>query len=134
MDKTPSPLTAAILVVSTTAAQGLSADASGPLLRQVLSEDGGKWTISHESVVPDDVLLVQKNVLAWAADPSPPSLILTTGGTGFATADSTPEVTGLGLVYPRCPYGSWRPARPSPRCFISRLPAWCRPCWPPPCP
>ncbi|KAM4064658.1 putative molybdopterin binding domain-containing protein [Hirsutella rhossiliensis] len=93
MDRDASPpLTAAILVVSTTAAQGLSTDASSAILRQVLSEDGGgKWQVSHEAIVPDDVLLIQKHVLAWAADPNPPHLIVTTGGTGFATADGTPE-------------------------------------------
>ncbi|POR39099.1 Gephyrin [Tolypocladium paradoxum] len=86
------PLTAAILIVSTTAAQDPSADASAGILRDVLREDGGgKWEVAGESIVTDDVLQIQKQITVWADGPSPPNLIITTGGTGFAVADGSPE-------------------------------------------
>ena len=86
-------LTAAILIVSTTAAQDASKDASADVLRNVLSEDGGgRWKVIEESIVSDDVLSVQKQVTTWTDGPEPPNLIISTGGTGFAVADNTPEV------------------------------------------
>ncbi|RCI08383.1 hypothetical protein L249_8950 [Ophiocordyceps polyrhachis-furcata BCC 54312] len=91
MDK-KKPLTAAILIVSTTASKDPSTDASADLLRKVLKEDGGvPWQVVAEAIVPDDVLRIQHQVIAWADGPSPPHLIATTGGTGFAVADTTPE-------------------------------------------
>lgn len=86
-------LTAAILIVSTTAAQDPSTDASASILRDVLKEDGGgKWKIQAESIVTDDVLEIQKQIMHWADGPDAPNVIITTGGTGFAVADGTPEV------------------------------------------
>ncbi|PFH60273.1 hypothetical protein XA68_11193 [Ophiocordyceps unilateralis] len=91
MDK-EKPLTATVLIVSTTASQDPSTDASAALLRQVFKDDGGgRWQVVGESIVPDDVLRIQHQVIAWADGSSPPNLIITTGGTGFAVADSTPE-------------------------------------------
>ncbi|EXV00944.1 molybdopterin biosynthesis enzyme [Metarhizium robertsii] len=88
MDK----LTAAILVVSTTAAQDPSTDASASVLRNVLAEDGGgKWQVMAESIVSDDVLAIQRRIIQWADGADAPHLIITTGGTGFAVSDGTPE-------------------------------------------
>lgn len=90
MDK----LTAAILVVSTTAAQDPSTDASASVLRNVLAEDGGgKWQVMAESIVSDDVLAIQRRIIQWADGADAPHLIITTGGTGFAVSDGTPEVS-----------------------------------------
>lgn len=86
-------LTAAILVVSTTAAQDPSTDATTSILRDVLDQDGGgQWKVTDTSIVTDDATDVQRQIIAWTDRPEPVSLIITTGGTGFAVSDSTPEV------------------------------------------
>ncbi|KAH6895260.1 hypothetical protein B0T10DRAFT_211488 [Thelonectria olida] len=86
------PLKAALLIISTTAAQDASADASGPILSQVLGDEGaGKWEVVETKIVSDDVLQIQRQITAWVDGPDAINLIVTTGGTGFATADSTPE-------------------------------------------
>ncbi|KAM0342643.1 hypothetical protein ACHAPU_009373 [Fusarium lateritium] len=86
------PLKAALLVVSTTAAQDASADSSGPILTQVLKDEGdGKWEIHDTKIVTDDILAIQRQITAWTDGSEGINLIVTTGGTGFATGDSTPE-------------------------------------------
>lgn len=87
------PLKAAILIVSTTAAKDPSTDASAEVLRNVLDDQGpGKWELLKTEIVTDDVLAIQRQVTAWADGPDGMNLIITTGGTGFAIADRTPEV------------------------------------------
>ncbi|KPA40981.1 molybdopterin molybdotransferase [Fusarium langsethiae] len=91
------PLKAALLIVSTTAAKDASADASGPILTQVLKDEGeGKWEVYDTKIVTDDVLAIQRQITAWTDGSDSINLVVTTGGTGFATGDSTPEaVTSL---------------------------------------
>ncbi|KJZ78030.1 hypothetical protein HIM_02667 [Hirsutella minnesotensis 3608] len=92
MDASKDALTASIVIVSTTAAQDPSTDASAATLRQVLTEDGGgRWKVAGEAIVPDDAERIQKQIKTWTDGSSPPNLIITTGGTGFAVADGTPE-------------------------------------------
>lgn len=91
-----SSLKAAILIVSTTAAKEPSTDATAPILREVLEVDGaGKWSVSNETIVTDDVTAIQRQIMQWTDGPEAPNLIVTTGGTGFAVADGTPEVSWL---------------------------------------
>ncbi|KOS21555.1 Gephyrin [Escovopsis weberi] len=86
------PLTAAILIVSTTAAKVPSTDASASILRDVLDKDGcGKWKVVEQKIVTDSVADIRDQVTAWTDGPSPVNLVLTTGGTGFSVADVTPE-------------------------------------------
>ncbi|CAG1961932.1 unnamed protein product [Fusarium graminearum] len=86
------PLKAALLIVSTTAAKDASADASGPILTQVLNDEGeGKWEVYDTKIVTDDVLAIQRQITAWTDGSDSINLVVTTGGTGFATGDSTPE-------------------------------------------
>ncbi|RGP78455.1 molybdopterin molybdotransferase [Fusarium longipes] len=86
------PLKAALLIVSTTAAKDASADASGPILTQVLKDEGeGKWEVCDTRIVADDVLAIQRQITAWTDGTDSINLVVTTGGTGFATGDSTPE-------------------------------------------
>ncbi|KAI1460307.1 gephyrin [Annulohypoxylon moriforme] len=86
-------LRVALLIVSTTAAKDPSSDASQDVLSEVLEkEGGGKWTLVDTKIVPDVVTQIQRQITLWtdiAADTI--NLILTTGGTGFAVADNTPE-------------------------------------------
>ncbi|KAG5928711.1 hypothetical protein E4U53_002599 [Claviceps sorghi] len=97
------PLTAALLIVSTTAAEDPTADSSASVLRSVLAEDGGgRWKIAAESIVADEVLAIQKQVMQWADGSGAPNLIVTTGGTGFAVTDGTPEAI-IPLLHKQAP-------------------------------
>ncbi|KXJ85509.1 gephyrin [Microdochium bolleyi] len=95
-------LRVALLIVSDTAAKDPSTDASGAALGQVLETEGqGKWELAETKIVPDNVTLIQRQLMMWAdnADQSF-NLILTTGGTGFAVSDNTPEAAAAMLHRP----------------------------------
>lgn len=89
-------LKAAILVVSTTASKDPSADSSGGILKDVFEkEESGKWEVIETRIVGDDVLDVQRSITSWADREEVVNVIITTGGTGFAISDSTPEVSDM---------------------------------------
>ncbi|KAG6007627.1 hypothetical protein E4U21_005708 [Claviceps maximensis] len=97
------PLTAALLIVSTTAAGNPTTDSSASVLRNVFAEDGGeRWKVVAESIVADEVLAIQKQVMRWTDEPGSPNLIVTTGGTGFAVTDGTPEAI-IPLLHKQAP-------------------------------
>lgn len=84
---------AAILVVSTTASNDPKSDLSVEALKNVFDQDGGmRWIVSETKIVTDNVLDIQRSITAWADAENPVNLIITTGGTGFAVRDITPEV------------------------------------------
>jgi gephyrin len=86
-------LRAAILVVSTTAAKDPTADSSGGILKGVFETDGaGQWEVVETKIVGDVVTDIQRQVTQWSDQENPINLIVSTGGTGFATFDNTPEV------------------------------------------
>ena len=86
-------LKAAILVISTTASKDPSTDSSGVILENViLEEGGGKWEVVETKIVGDDILDIQKAVMRWTDGEPNVNAIITTGGTGFAVHDITPEV------------------------------------------
>jgi gephyrin len=88
-------LKAAILVVSETASKDASTDKCIPILKDVFSNVGdGQWEVTETVIVPDDVLTIQKTIRGWADCHEPVNLVVTSGGTGFATKDVTPEVRG----------------------------------------
>lgn len=106
---TDAPLKVAILIVSTTASKDPSTDKSELVLRDFIeNEGGGKWKVAETKIVPDHVPQIQRQIMLWA-DLGPiegVNLILTTGGTGFAVSDNTPEAvatllhrTAPGLVH-----------------------------------
>ncbi|XMA10695.1 hypothetical protein WAI453_003486 [Rhynchosporium graminicola] len=85
-------LKAVILVVSTTASQDPLTDSSGPTLKDVFEQEGGgKWEVVETKIVSDVVLDIQRAISGWADREGSPNLIITTGGTGFAVHDITPE-------------------------------------------
>jgi molybdenum cofactor biosynthesis protein B len=85
----PDGARAAVITVSDRSHGGLRHDSSGPLLASLLAELG--FEVAEPVVVPDDVDAVQ-DALRSAARASY-DVIVTTGGTGFAPRDITPEAT-----------------------------------------
>jgi gephyrin len=93
MATTNSKLRAAVLVVSETASQDPSTDKCIPVLKKVFGELGNdQWEVSETEIVPDNALTIQKTIKNWTDGPEPVNLVVTSGGTGFATKDVTPEV------------------------------------------
>ena len=88
-------LKAAILIISDTASKDASTDRAIPTREAVFSEAGnGQWDFAEKKIVPDDVLEIQRSIQAWSDDvDSRVNLIVTSGGTGFAVKDRTPEVS-----------------------------------------
>jgi molybdopterin adenylyltransferase len=83
-------ITVAILTVSDSAVAGTREDLSGPALAQRCRDLG--WTVEVQKAVPDDEAMIVRALQEWA-DRGLASLILTTGGTGIAPRDVTPEAT-----------------------------------------
>ncbi|KAI9752841.1 MAG: hypothetical protein M4579_005456 [Chaenotheca gracillima] len=91
-----STLSAGILIVSETASRDPSTDKAAEALRSVFAaENGQQWAVESK-IVPDDVLLIQHAIKEWTDREDFLNLVVTTGGTGFARKDNTPEaVTNL---------------------------------------
>jgi molybdenum cofactor synthesis domain-containing protein len=79
-----------ILTVSDSAAAGLRTDLSGPETRRVC--EGLGWLVSRTDIVKDDCDQIAFQLVEWA-DSGEFDLIVTTGGTGIAPRDVTPEAT-----------------------------------------
>lgn len=80
-----------ILTVSDRAYTQKYEDRSGPLIQQVVEERLG-WQVTQRATVPDEREYIKSELIRWA-DHLGLDLILTTGGTGFAPRDVTPEAT-----------------------------------------
>src|SRR6478672_9463746 len=85
-------ITVGIITVSDRASRGEYHDLGGPALKEVALQNN--WSVLAEAVVPDELERVQEAVRSFAAQGC--GLILTTGGTGIAARDITPEaIRGL---------------------------------------
>lgn len=80
----------AILTVSDRAARQERPDASGPALRERIERAGHQ--VVQMAVLPDEGPQIEARLREWA-DGNAAELILTTGGTGVAARDRTPEAT-----------------------------------------
>lgn len=79
-----------ILTLSDRSSRGERADSSGPALaRLILAEN---WSVTFQHLLPDDESSIRDLLAQWA-DSGEVDVILTTGGTGFAPRDVTPEAT-----------------------------------------
>src|SRR3989440_11874218 len=76
-----------IITVSDRASAGDYKDLGGPALKEVAQKSG--WQVLAEAVIPDDVSKIQETVRSFSKQGC--GLILTTGGTGIAPRDLTPE-------------------------------------------
>ena len=81
---------AAVITMSDKGAAGLREDLSGPLLRDLLRDMGAE--IVRYAVIPDEKEQI-RDLLIQLADELGVELIVTTGGTGPAPRDVTPEAT-----------------------------------------
>jgi len=81
---------AAVLTISDSAHNGTRPDRSGPAVRQRLEQLG--WCVSVAEVLPDEADRIAAR-LAALADSGQVAAIFTTGGTGVALRDVTPEAT-----------------------------------------
>ena len=80
----------AIVTVSDSAVAGTREDRSGPKLRERAEALG--WSVAVQELVPDETDQIAA-LLRRLADSGSVSVILTTGGTGVALRDVTPEAT-----------------------------------------
>ena len=76
-----------IITVSDRASRGIYDDMGGPALRQAATQHG--WKVAAEAVVPDEKRDIQRAIREQINKGC--HLILTTGGTGVALRDVTPE-------------------------------------------
>jgi molybdopterin adenylyltransferase len=85
---TPEVLTAAVLTVSDSSARGERADVSGPAVAEILKKRG--FAVVATEIVADDQAAIQQAIFRLA---DKARLVVTTGGTGIAERDVTPEAT-----------------------------------------
>ncbi len=81
--------TATVITVSDRAAQGIYEDKSGPAVAKLLTEQG--YQVLDPMIIPDEKNKI-KSTLTDLCEKGV-HLIITTGGTGFAPRDITPEAT-----------------------------------------
>jgi molybdopterin adenylyltransferase len=77
----------AILTISDSVAAGTREDRSGAALGEKAAEYG--WVVAHTKVVSDD----RERIAAFLTEFTDADVIMTTGGTGVALRDVTPEAT-----------------------------------------
>ena len=102
---------AAIITISTSKAKGAGKDESGPAL-EAFAHNLGAEVVGIE-LIPDDRALIETRLLHWA-DEDGCDLVLTSGGTGFAPNDVTPEATSAVIErpapgIPEAMRAAWRP-------------------------
>ncbi|MBC7350076.1 MAG: MogA/MoaB family molybdenum cofactor biosynthesis protein [Candidatus Aminicenantes bacterium] len=84
-------LTLAIITVSDRSAQGKREDLSGPELKRLVEAKGGR--VLSMTIVPDEKEIIKQKLIELSQGAEAAEIILTTGGTGLATRDVTPEAT-----------------------------------------
>jgi molybdopterin adenylyltransferase len=81
---------AAVITISDSVSAGTRTDRSGPAVRERLEQLG--WKVSVTEVIADELDEISQR-LATLADGGQVAAIFTTGGTGLAQRDITPEAT-----------------------------------------
>jgi molybdopterin adenylyltransferase len=84
----PRALTAAVVTVSDSCARGERTDLSGPAVAQLLEKL--HFDVVAREVVPDDTIQIQNLLIRLSREAR---FVVTTGGTGIALRDVTPEAT-----------------------------------------
>ena len=84
-------LTAAVITVSDSCANGKREDLSGAAVAALLTNSGYK--VTERAIVADEVRDIQTALLACTDESPAVRLVITTGGTGITVRDVTPEAT-----------------------------------------
>jgi molybdenum cofactor synthesis domain-containing protein len=84
----PMSLTAAVVTISDSCARGEREDRSGPAVVKLLQDL--QFSVTATKVVPDDPIQIQNLLIQLAREVR---FVVTTGGTGIALRDVTPEAT-----------------------------------------
>lgn len=94
-----------ILIISTTAAKSESEDLTTVALTNLFDSantqsEAANWNVVKTRIVPDEPDRIKDALLEWSDGPKEEAmnLVVTSGGTGFAMTDNTPEV---GEISPR---------------------------------
>jgi len=82
--------TVSILTISDKGSQGKREDKSGEAIREIVSQMDAR--VIDYAIVPDERDIIAKKLAGWA-DSGKVDMIITTGGTGLAPRDVTPEAT-----------------------------------------
>jgi molybdopterin adenylyltransferase len=85
---TPELIAAAVLTVSDSCARGEKSDLSGPAVAAALERH--QFQVVRREAVPDEAAVIQKKLIELCGSAR---LVVTTGGTGIAPRDVTPEAT-----------------------------------------
>ena len=84
-------ITIGVLTISDSGAKGAREDTSGETIRSMVAQMHGA-IIEAGAIIPDERELIEATLREWSDEKSL-NLILTTGGTGLAPRDVTPEAT-----------------------------------------
>jgi len=79
-----------ILTLSDRSSSGNREDASGPALAALIQAES--WSVARQQILPDNESAIKSQLIEWC-EAGDVDVILTTGGTGFAPRDVTPEAT-----------------------------------------
>lgn len=117
-----STMRAAVATISDRCSRGEATDTSGPALAKMLREQLDAEVV-QSACVPDERALIGRQLITWSDLKPTIDLVLTTGGTGLAPRDVTPEATAdvierphsglMELVRMRC-------YQKTPRAYLSR--------------
>ena len=83
-------ITVGILTISDRCSRGEREDKSGDAIRKVMTNFGAR--VVDYAIVPDEKDIITKRLTEWA-DKGGVDVVITTGGTGLAPRDVTPEAT-----------------------------------------
>ena len=109
---------AGVLTISDACSRGQREDSSGASLAEGLT--GAGYEIVHRAIVADEEALISDTLVGWCPDCD---LIVTTGGTGFAPRDVTPEATARIIERPAPGIAEllrWIGFQKTPRAALSR--------------
>lgn len=113
-------ITVGVLTISDRSSQGIRPDLSGPVLQDAVKGQG--WLVKKTGIVPDELDNIKNTLIQWC-DIEKLDLILTTGGTGFAPRDITPEAT-LQVIQKNAPGIAegmrWESLKITPHAMLSR--------------
>lgn len=110
---------ACVITVSDRASAGIYEDKSGPEVAKMLTDNGYK--VTDTIIIPDDIDIIKKALLAYCEQGT--TLIITTGGTGFAPSDVSPEATAAIIEKPApgiAEYMRFKSIEITPRAILSR--------------